>query len=278
MLHVVTNGPVWLLVPDEPARRLEAGDVVLLPAGHSHVMASAADAPSEPFDPDAKRRALRSNGEILVGAPPRDVRFLCAAYDYDRHVTHPLLTALPRSLVVRADDGRASDRIDHILQLLELELDHATAGSATAVNRLIDLLMVNLLRRWIIASAAMPGAETGWLRAVGDPLVGAALAALHRRPDRPWSLRGLASEVNVSRSTLARRFVALLGVAPLTYLSRWRMEVAARALRDSDATVATIAHNVGYASEFAFTRAFARMRGLPPGRYRAAARRKGTAA
>ena len=277
MLHVVTNGPVWLLVPNEPARRLEARDVVLLPAGHSHVMASAADAPSEPFDPDAKRRALRFNGEILVGAPPRDVRFLCAAYDYDRHVTHPLLAALPRTLVARTDDGGASDGIDRILQLLELELDHATAGSATAVNRLIDLLLLNLLRRWI-ASAALSGAETGWLRAAGDPLVGAALAALHRRPDRPWSLRGLASEVNVSRSTLARRFVAVLGVAPLTYLSRWRMEVAARALRDSDATVATIARNVGYASEFAFTRAFARMRGLPPGRYRAAVRRKGTAA
>jgi AraC-like DNA-binding protein len=109
-------------------------------------------------------------------------------------------------------------------------------------------------------------------------VVGAALAALHRRPDRAWSLRGLASEVHVSRSTLARRFVALLGVAPLTYLARWRMEVAARALRDSDATVATIAHNVGYASEFAFTRAFTRMRGMPPGRYRASARREGTAA
>ena len=276
-LHAVTNGPVWLLVPGEAPRRLDAGDVALLPAGHSHVIASAADAPSEPFHPEAKRRALRSNREILVGVPPRDVRFLCAGYDYDRHVTHPLLTALPRTLVVRTDDDRASDAIDRILQLLELELDRATAGSATAVNRLIDLLVVNLLRRWI-ASATRPEAETGWLRAAGDPLVGAALAALHRSPDRPWSLHGLASEVNVSRSTLVRRFVALLGVAPLTYLSRWRMEVAARALRDSDATVATIARSVGYASEFAFTRAFARMRGLPPGRYRAAARSQGTAA
>jgi AraC-like DNA-binding protein len=270
-VHAVTTGPVWLMLEGEAPRRLDAGDVVLFPSGVTHVIASTPDAPARSWDREAKRAALNADGEILVGSAQGDVRFLCACYDYDRHVAHPLLAALPRTIIVRANCTE-HDEIHRLLQLLEFELDHAAAGTATAVNRLLDLVLLNLLRQWI-TSADFSEAETGWLRAVGDPAVGAALAALHRRPDQPWSLEELASEVNVSRSTLARRFVALLGVAPLTYLARWRMEVAARALRDSNATVATIARDVGYASEFAFTRAFARAYGLPPGRYRAASSR-----
>ena len=108
-----------------------------------------------------------------------------------------------------------------------------------------------------------------WLRALRDPQIAEVIAVMHDRPAEPWSL---AQSVNLSRATLARRFTELVGEPPLTYLTHWRMDLAARRLRETTEPVNVIAHGVGYSSEFAFSRAFTRMRGEAPGRYRRALR------
>ena len=107
-----------------------------------------------------------------------------------------------------------------------------------------------------------------WLRALRDPVLARVIAALHARPAEPWTVESLAREVHVSRATLARRFAEVVGEPPLTYLTHWRMHLAAQRLKYSTETVGAIAREVGYTSEYAFNRAFTRLRGQPPGRYR----------
>ena len=139
------------------------------------------------------------------------------------------------------------------------------------IDRLIDVLFVQVIRAW---SRDERGAGTSWLHALRDPLVARALAAMHARPAAPWTIDALAREVSLSRATLTRRFTNLVGEAPLTYLTRWRMDLAAQHLRETGDAVSSIAHSVGYTSEFAFSRAFARLRGVAPGRYRTEVRRQ----
>ncbi len=122
-----------------------------------------------------------------------------------------------------------------------------------------------MVRGWL---ARQPEGRAGWLGAVRDPQVGRALALMHGEPQRAWAVESLAAEVACSRATFARRFRELVGEPPLVYLTRLRMDVAARLLRESEASLAEIAGRVGYASEFAFNRTFHRVRGVPPGRYR----------
>ena len=193
---------------------------------------------------------------------------MCAGYDYDHDVAQSLLSLLPAVLHVPADPV-AGSQISAVVSLLAGELGTRDAGARAAVARLIDLLLIHAVRAW---SATPTASRASWLRALHDPLIARALAALHERPAEPWTIESLAAEVHVSRATLARRFTELVGEPPLTYLTRWRMDLAARRLkRHRPSPVETIARAVGYTSEYAFNRAFRRHRGQPPGRYRRAA-------
>jgi AraC-like DNA-binding protein len=135
----------------------------------------------------------------------------------------------------------------------------------------VDILFVQLLRAWLDTDPAQ-APPASWLGALTDPVAGPALAALHDDPGRDWTAESLAASIGVSRATLGRRFLARVGDTPAGYLTRWRMDLAAQRLRDTDDTVGVIARSLGYTSEYAFNRAFARARGLPPGRYRARSR------
>jgi transcriptional regulator GlxA family with amidase domain len=202
--------------------------------------------------------------DIVFGGGGAESKLLCAVYEYDKQVRHPLLAALPDALILGAH-GQATPRdVSLVLALLEGELHQARPAQTVAVNRLIDLLFVEVVRGWADRDAL----GSKWWRGVRDPVVGTALALLHARPHEPWTLGGLGREVNASRATLTRRFSASIGMSPLAYLAQWRLELAARDLRDTDTPVGLIAHRVGYASEFAFSRAFAKARGVAPGRYR----------
>jgi len=138
-------------------------------------------------------------------------------------------------------------------------------GSDAVLTRLSEALFVETVRRYM---AELPTQQTGWLAGARDPAVGAALAHLHRAPDEPWTIASLAQQVGVSRSVLAERFRHYLGEPPMTYLSRWRLNLGARMLCSSSHSVARIAGDVGYESEPAFNRAFKREFGAPPARFR----------
>jgi AraC-like DNA-binding protein len=269
-LHAIVAGTCWVRLPGQVPRELHAGDVVMVPTGAAHVMASAPKGPSRPWDRVVGALAPDPDGEIVLDGPGGTTRLICASYHYDREVGHPLVSLLPPLLVAGQDMADAS-AMPTTLRLLRHELRARSAGWGTIVNRLIDVLFVQVIRAWLDGRGEQ---EHSWLRALRDPIIAQTLTRMHADPAAPWTIDRLARQANLSRATLTRRFSALVGEPPLAYLTRWRMELAARNLRETDDAVGAIAHRVGYESEFAFSRAFSRLRGGPPGRYRAAARRR----
>lgn len=248
--HVVVSGACWLLADGEPPVRLGPGDAVLLPAGRAHLLSRTPDgANAVPF-------------ETAVADPDGGTELLCGKYRLDRRRTHPLLAALPDvvHLPARAGDHR---QLRAAVDLLAAETTGAGPGRDAAIAGLLDLLLVYMIRAWLDEHR-----DSGWPRVLRDREVTAALEALHAAPDRAWRVEDLAAEVGLSRATLARRFTALVGHAPMAYLAQWRMTLAARMLRESDLPLVAVAHKVGYASSFAFAHAFKREFGTAPGRYR----------
>ena len=267
--HAVTDGIAWLRITGRPDTRLMPGDVVLLPTGRAHVLASTPDADTAPFDHLAAEQALAAGDELHLGAGIAQTRILCASYHQDPAVTVPLLTLLPDVLHIPARQAGAA--LDTTLRLLAQEISQPQPGAAAVLNRIVDILLVQLLRSWLDTAPA-DARTASWLSALTDPVAGPALAVLHTQPGHDWTIPSLAAAIGVSRATLARHFPAQVGCPPATYLTRWRMDLAAVRLRDTDETVSAIARSVGYTSEYAFNRAFTRVRHIPPGRYRTTAR------
>jgi AraC-like DNA-binding protein len=264
--HAVTDGLAWLRVNGRPDVRLMPGDVVLLPTGTAHTLVSAPGADTVPFDHLAAEQALAAGDELRLGAGVAQTRILCASYHQDQAITLPLLTLLPD--VLHIPSSRASIALDTTLRLLAQEITRPQPGAAAVLNRIVDIMLVQLLRAWLDTGPAHAQAAS-WLSALTDPVAGPALAVLHAQPGRDWTVTSLAAAIGVSRATLARRFPARVGHTPAAYLTRWRMDLAAVRLRDTDDTVGAIARSLGYTSEYAFNRAFTRARRIPPGRYRA---------
>ncbi|MBZ6475935.1 AraC family transcriptional regulator [Streptomyces griseocarneus] len=237
--HVVLRGSCRLRVHGEDTV-LVAGDAVLLPHGTAHTLADDAGAPAA---------------------------LLCGGYEIDRARAHPLLGDFPEVIRLAAHPGRYAS-LHAVVTLLGEELRAPGRGADATLPALLELLLVHLLRAWYEERAARPDAVTGWCLALADPSVGAALRALHDDPSKPWTVASLADRAGLSRAAFARRFGALAGRPPLTYLTWWRLTLAARLLRESDIPLAAVAQRIGYTSQFAFAHAFKRAYGVPAGRYR----------
>ncbi|MEV0737150.1 AraC family transcriptional regulator [Streptomyces sp. NPDC050549] len=253
--HVVLAGGCRL-VPDgggEPVA-LGTGDVVLLPRGAGHVLADPSGDTTRAVPFEEMRRP--------VGDGP-EVELLCGKYRLDRSRTHPLMAELPEVVHLPNRVGRHPE-LRAAVDLLAQELDERRPGACLALPSLLDLLLIYMVRAW------MSEAETGsWPSVLGDQVTTAALRALHSDPAAPWTNDRLAAAAGVSRATLARRFTALVGRAPMAYLTWWRLTLAATRLRDTDASLATVAREAGYGSPYALSHAFSREFGVTPGRYRA---------
>ena len=266
--HTITSGTAWLRVPGRSPVHLSPGDVVLLASGAAHGLASTPEGDLRAFDHLAAERAFEAGGVMRVGTGDVRTRILCASYRQDPATITPLLSLLPEVLHLAAGSGNRG--VDDIVRVMASELSDPQPATTTVLDRLVDVLLIQLVRAWRLSSG--PDLQASWLMGLRDPVVAAALQAMHERPAQPWTIEGLAREVAVSRATLARRFPALVGATPAAYLTRWRMDLAARQLRDTDQPLDAIARQVGYASEYAFSRAFSRARAVPPGRYRAQSR------
>lgn len=173
-----------------------------------------------------------------------------------------LLAAAPRVVRVPCDEARSP-----IMDLLAGEVARDEPGQQVVLDRLLDLALIATLRAWFERPDADP---PGWYLAHGDPLVGGAPRMIHEDPSRPWTVAGLASAAGASRAAFAGRFAALVGQPPMTYVAGLRLDRAADLLRDTDSTVESVAHAVGYANAFALTVAFKRVRGHTPRQHRRA--------
>jgi AraC-like DNA-binding protein len=245
--------------------------VLVVPHGDPYVMSSAPDLRS-PLPPDAVLEFFRQM--VTRGAPfevteggggPDRAQVLCGFLGCDVRPFNPVLEALPRALYLRRSARAAGDRLFQLADLALAESRERQSGTRCALLHLSELLFVELVRRHLQSIAID---DTGWLAGLRDPVAGHALALLHNRPADPWSLHRLARTIGVSRTSLAERFSRLIGQPPMRYLARWRIQLACRLLADDAAKVSSVAYDIGYHSEAAFSRAFKTLVGTSPATWR----------
>jgi AraC-like DNA-binding protein len=265
LFHVIASGRAWIETYDGERHWAGAGDVIVLPYGDGHRMGGAEPADWAPIaklidPPPWDRMPVIRHGQ---GGSPTQV--ICGYLACDDPLFDPRLRALPRVFVVRPPVGPARDWVSASIKYAAQQTALISADRFEAPTQIPELLLVEVLKLHL---ATAPAGRTGWLHALRDPVLAPALAAIHASPERKWNLLALAREATVSVSLLDERFREVLGLAPIRYLTGWRMHVAKDLLRSSDLAVAAVARRVGYDSEEAFSRAFKRETGRAPSSWR----------
>ena len=255
--HLVLKGDAVVLLPEREPVLLGPGDLVLLPRGPAHELASHVDARTVPLD---------------RWAPPEGAKpvttVLCGEYRGSSCPITSLWRDLPEVIHLPASVLADEPRVQGVIDLLVAEFEAPAGGAEPLVASLLDALMIYVLRAW---TRSDEGAGT-WVGGLEDPALADTLRKVHAQPAAPWTVEELAQEAGMSRAAFSRVFSERLGEPPMQYVRRWRMAHAARLLtEDADRPVAHIAEEVGYTSEFAFNRAFKRVIGQPPGRFRRSA-------
>ncbi|MFC8230366.1 AraC family transcriptional regulator [Streptomyces sp. NPDC057287] len=244
---------------DQPVGLAE-GDCYLLTRPRAFTLRSDMEAPPV----DAGPVFAAAGGDVAQVGDGDDVFLIGGAFSFGTRAQELLLDRLPPVIHIPSETQHA-ETVRWALTAIEQELSERPMAATLVAEHLAVVMLVHVLRLHL---ARNPRAASGWLAGLGDPVIAAALTCLHRDPARRWTVAELASTAAVSRSTLAARFKATVGQGPLEYLTRWRIELAARQLRDGRETLAAIAHSVGYGSESALSVAFKRVVGVPPGDYR----------
>lgn len=267
VVYAVTAGIAYLTVEGDTPRLLMAGDVVILATGAAHALSSFPGADIHSCDVAAAEEARRHGDLLRLGEGDVQTQILGASYSHDPAGSTPVFTLLPPVIHFRAQQLDAN--LTDIVRLLGRELTRPGLATHLVLDRLVDVLLVEILRTWLATDSQ---ADASWWGVLRDPLLMRAVTRIHEAPQHPWTTEALAREVATSKQTLVRRFATFAGTTPGEYLTRWRMALAARRLRDTNDTLENIAADVGYTSAYAFSRAFRRERSMPPGRYRVASR------
>jgi AraC-like DNA-binding protein len=268
--HVITSGSCWASIvgdKQEPVA-LSAGDVVAFPQGDAHVLSSA---------PGMRGNVEMSLFQAPEGAPELPLllnmdgggkeraHVVCGFLGCDTAPFNPLLDALPRIMrLSHAVSGR-SEWLAQFSRFAVMETKEKRQGGNGILSRLGEIMFAELVRNHV---ETLPEHAKGWLGGLKDRHVGRVLNLLHKEPARNWTLEGLAKDVGISRSALAERFTAYVGVPPMKYLQKWRLQLAASNLLEGTANIASIAEEAGYESEAAFSRAFKKATGMPPAEWR----------
>jgi len=263
--HFVANGAVFLRGLGESPLTLAPGDAVLLPRGGAHDLVSAPDLPSRDVAGYESIELCKSVCAISVCAEAdcsaKETLIFSGCMEFDLGGMHPLIGLMPEVMRV----GTLLDRqpeIAPMLQAMEREVCLERAGSAGILARLTDVVAASIVRGWVECGC---NDVRGWLEALRDPRLSRAISALHREPGRSWTVAELAAETGVSRSAFAERFLAVTGQSPLRYATELRMRLATEWIGRDRVPIDTAAERLGYASQAAFSRAFKRVTGRPPG-------------
>jgi AraC family transcriptional regulator, alkane utilization regulator len=265
IFHLVAQGGCTFETGSGKRQEISAGDLLLIPFAAEHKFwrgePSKIGKATEIVQPGPIEGMWAAN----YGGGGEATRLVCGYLESSEFLVTPVFRTLPEVLVESTNDDSIGALIATTVREIMTLVDAATPGSQAMLGRLMELLFVEVLRRHV---TRLPSNSTGWLAALNDPLVGRALQLVHADPARRWTADDLARQAGASRTVLAERFNGLLGRPPIDYVTSWRIQLAAERLRNSHDPIATIAGEVGYESEAAFNRAFKRLTGVTPGKWR----------
>jgi AraC-like DNA-binding protein len=263
--HLVTEGKALIGLEGSPDIPITGGDIVIFPHGDPHSVVNGS--PSELIDSGVSvGRWLQGDlTPMRVGGGGEMTRFVCGYFGCERYAARLFLAGLPPCIKMNVRGDGAGEWLENTVQLLLGDTASQRPGRTAMLAKMAEALFIETLRRYM---ETLPQEQLGWLGGARDPVVGAALALLHRKPCQQWTIAALAAEAGTSKSVLSERFTRFLGEPPLRYLARWRLQLAARKLQTTQHTIVNVAADVGYESEAAFNRAFKREFGMPPAQYR----------
>ena len=264
--HVVERGTCWLrLHGQRDAIALEEGDLLLVTRGHGYQLSDDPRTPPIPLTDLIGDSHGGLHAVLRHGGGGEPVNLICGAFDFASAQAKTFLSVLPEWIRVQRDERARNEWLDATMRFLTRETQRRDMGAATIIGSLIDVLFVEAIRTWL---REQPPETAGWLGALRDPTIGAALRLIHREPEKRWTVPALSAAVGLSRSPFAAKFSALVGQSPMAYVKRWRLQLAASFLRDQGLALSEVADRLGYESAAAFSRAFTREFGISPGRYR----------
>ena len=262
--HFLTEGRAYARLAEGQRVELAAGDIVIFPHGDAHRLGNGLT--EKPVDGPAMLAYLSDGLKVArFGGGGEITRFVCGYMACEPRLCEIFLSGLPKIMKVSVSGEPSGQWLQNSIRF---SVDHAnggSAGSSLVLAKLSEVLLVETLRRYI---GELPPNQTGWMAGARDPVVGQALALLHKEPAHSWTIADLAKRTGVSRTRLAERFRHFLGESPMAYLAQWRLKLGAEILRSTEDSVAEVAGMVGYGSEAAFNRAFKREFDCPPAQFR----------
>jgi AraC-like DNA-binding protein len=263
--HIVVQGCCVVTVDDEHIE-LYAGDMIMIPRGSTHVLADSRDTKPFPLEKVLVDTGYAGEGVLAIGEgdPKASTQMVCGHLSFREMADHPILASLPKYLKLSNSCRAKHPLLDDILRLIVQRIFADQLGSEASITRLSEIVFIELLKSGLSDDDRLQSI----VDAFQDPKISHSLRLIHTRPEHPWTVESLASEAAMSRSRFAHRFNALVGVAPMSYLSDWRLQKALSLLDDSQWAVQHIAAQAGYQSASAFTRAFTIKFGQSPTEYR----------
>jgi AraC-like DNA-binding protein len=262
--HFLTEGRAYARLSEGQRVELTAGDIVIFPHGDAHRLGNGLS--DKPVDSPAMLAYLSDGLKVArFGGGGEITRFVCGYMACDPRLSEIFLSGLPKILKVNVSGEPSGQWLENSIRFSVNQVSGGSAGSGIVLAKLSEVLLVETLRRYI---SALPPDQTGWMAGARDPVIGQALALLHKEPAHPWTIAELAKRTGLSRTRLAERFRHFLGESPMAYLAQWRLKLGAEILRSTEGSVAEVADAVGYGSEAAFNRAFKREFDCPPAQFR----------
>jgi AraC-like DNA-binding protein len=264
VFHIVIHGNCWMEVNGiTKPMKLSEGDLAVVTRGHAHMIRNPRSTPVLNFFDLLKTHNSGTNQAFRPGGEGAVTSFVCGGAEFETGASNPLIAILPPVLHLKRTEERW---LGPMAQQMLTELESGTPEGMEVITRLTEILFIRTVRAYF--SQKMETVESQWLTAVRDEQIGRALATLHSDPQERWTVDSLARRVALSRSAFAARFKELLGEPPLRYLTRLRINAAAKRLRSSDDKLRAVSATVGYESVAAFVKAFGRVMGMTPGHYR----------
>ena len=265
--HMAMVGACWIRVDGAPDPiYLANGDLVVVPHGSSHILSDTSDGPALELDEVIKISGYNGKGAFVYGGGEETdmCQLFCGHFEFDSDAFHPMLSSLPKLIHIPRSEDVNSAWLKSIIDFVSSEVRSSQAGADAIVYRLTEIIFIKAIRSFVDRA----GEASGCLAAILDPHLSQALSAVHLDPSRSWTVESMAKEAGLSRTVFAERFTHLIGMAPLTYVTQWRMQAAKRQLAETRTALIEIAEAAGYQSAPAFARAFKRYFGFTPGSLR----------